>query len=239
VDLVIEAVPEDLGIKRNVFIEIDDILKPKAILASNTSSLSITQLASFTKSNKRSYVVGMHWFNPPHIMRLIEVVPGLETSDEVVRHLMEFCLKLGKIPIRVKECAGFLVNRLLGIYVNEALFMIGEGETITEIDKAALLLGMPMGPLSLGDMVGWDVIYHSNRTLYEEYGSRFNLPQILAQMVKEDRLGVKTGKGIYSYEATPDGPPRKLGEVESFSESKLKELSEKLLLVWINGGSDV
>ena len=236
-DLVIEAVPEDLEIKKRVFGELDDNLKPEAILASNTSALSITKLASFTQSKRRPYVIGMHWFNPAHVMRLMEVIPGLETSNEVTGCLMDFCLKLGKVPIQVKECAGFLVNRLLGIYMNEALYMVEEQQKPADIDQVALSLGMPMGPLTLGDMVGWNVIYHANRTLYEEYGSRFTLPRILGHMVEEGRLGVKVGKGIYAYEKTPEGAPRKIGEVESLpNEGLVKELSERLLLVWINEG---
>jgi 3-hydroxyacyl-CoA dehydrogenase len=237
VDLVIEAVPEELEIKKRVFLELDDILKPGAILASNTSALSITQLASFTESKRRSYVIGMHWFNPAHVMRLVEIIPGLETSQEVVECLLKFCSKLGKVPVRVKECAGFLVNRLLGIYVNEALFIAEEGKKYADIDQAALSLGIPMGPLSLGDMVGWDVIFHANRILYEEYGSRFSLPKILPEMVKEGRMGVKIGKGIYLYEPSPDGPPRRVEGMKSYlDEPLLKQLSERLLFVWINEG---
>lgn len=237
VDLVIEAVPEDLEIKKRVLIELDDICKPEAILASNTSALPISQLASFTQSRRRPYVIGMHWFNPAHVMRLVEVVPGLETSEDVVKYLLEFCQKLGKVPIRVKECAGFLVNRLLGIYVNEALFMLEEKNKSTDIDQAAISLSMPMGPLTLGDMVGWEVIYRANRTLYEEYGPRFIMPKILSQMVKEGRLGMKVGKGIYLYEPSSDGSPRKVETGESsLDESTLKQLSERLLLVWMNEG---
>ena len=237
VDLVIEAVPEELNIKKRVFVDLSDILKPEAIFASNTSALSITHLASFTKIKRRSHVIGMHWFNPAHVMRLVEVIPGLETSDEVVGCLLEFCSKLGKVPVRVKECAGFLVNRLLGIYVNESLFVVEEGQNPADIDQAALLLGMPMGPLTLGDMVGWDIIYHANRTLYEEYGTRFSLPNILPQMVKEGKLGMKVGKGIYLYESLLGEPLRKVETGKpSLDESILKQLSQRLLLVWINEG---
>lgn len=236
VDLVVEAVPEELNIKKSIFVDLDGILKPEAILASNTSALSITQLASFTNIKRRSYVIGMHWFNPAHVMKLVEVIPGLETSDEVVGCLLEFCSKLGKVPIRVKECAGFLVNRLLGIYVNESLFMMEEGEKPADIDEAALSLGMAMGPLTLGDLVGWDIIYHANRALYDEYGSRFSLPNILPQMVKEGKLGMKVGKGIYLYEPL-GGPLRKVETGKpSLNESILKQLSQRLLLVWINEG---
>ena len=237
VDLVIEAVPEELNIKKRVFVDLSDILKPEAIFASNTSALSITHLASFTEIKRRSYVIGMHWFNPAHVMKLVEVIPGLETSDEVVGCLLEFCSKLGKVPVRVKECAGFLVNRLLGIYVNESLFVVEEGQNPADIDQAALSLGMPMGPLTLGDMVGWDIIYHANRTLYEEYGTRFSLPNILPQMVKEGKLGMKVGKGIYLYESLLGEPLRKVETGKpSLDESILKQLSQRLLLVWINEG---
>ena len=237
VDLVIEAVPEELDIKKKVFIELDDILKPGAILASNTSALSITQLASFTEIKRRSYVIGMHWFNPAHVMRLVEVIPGLETSNEVVECLLEFCSKLGKVPVRVKECAGFVVNRLLGIYVNEAFYILEEGGNPINIDHAAISLGVPLGPLTLGDMVGWDVIYHANKTLYEEYGSRFRIPQVLTEMVKAGRLGVKTGKGVYLYEPSPDGPLRKVETGKpSLDDSSLKQISARLLMVLLNEG---
>ena len=236
VDLVIEAVPEILEVKQKVFIELDRVCKPETIFASNTSALSITQLASFVKK-RETRVIGMHWFNPAHIMRLIEIIPGLTTSEDVVDNLTKFCLGLGKVPIRVKECAGFLVNRLLGIYSNEALFMMEEGKKPADIDQAALSLGMPIGPLSLVDMVGWDVVYHANQALYEEYGARFALPDLMVQIVKEGRLGVKTGKGIYRYDIPADGPPREKESIESsIDESMLKELSQRLLLVWINEG---
>ena len=235
-DLVIEAVPEDLEVKQKVFIELDRICKPEAIFASNTSALSITKLASFVKK-REVHVIGMHWFNPAHIMRLIEITPGITTSEDVVAYLTKFCLGLGKVPIRVKECAGFLVNRLLGIYSNEALFMVEEGKKPVDIDQAALSLGMPIGPLSLVDRVGWDVVYHANQTLYEEYGARFALPDLMVQIVKDGRLGVKTGKGIYMYEIPSDGLPiKKESSESSISESMLKEFSERLLLVWINEG---
>ena len=235
-DLVIEAVPEDLEVKKKVFIELDRVCKPEAIFASNTSALSITQLASFIKK-RETRVIGMHWFNPAHIMKLIEIIPSLTTSEDIVVYLTKFCVGLGKVPIRVKECAGFLVNRLLGIYSNEALFMVEEGKKPADIDQAALSLGMPIGPLSLVDMVGWDVVYQANWTLYEEYGARFALPSLMAQIVEEGRLGVKTGKGIYMYEIPSDSPPQKIESVaSSMTESMLKEISGRLLQVWINEG---
>jgi 3-hydroxyacyl-CoA dehydrogenase len=197
-DLVIEAVPERMEIKGEVFRLLDQVSKPEAILASNTSSLSISALGAMTKRPHK--VIGMHWFNPPHIMKLIEIVPGLETEYKTVEVLIEFCRRLAKLPIRVKECAGFLVNRLLGIYVNEALHLVQEGNPPHAIGLAVESLKIPMGPLKLGDMVGWDVIYHANATLYEEYGSRFAVPPLLAEIYAAKRWGAKTGQGFYRYE---------------------------------------
>ena len=228
-DLVIEAVPERMEIKKAAFQTLDKVCKPNAILTSNTSSFSITEIGNFT--SRTSHVVGMHWFNPPHVMKLIEIIPGIETSDEVVECLAHFCRSLEKIPVRVKECAGFLVNRLLGMYVNEALFMVEEGEEPIGVDQAALSLGIPMGPLRLGDMVGWDIIYHSNRTLYEEYGSRFLLPKVLFQMVGEGRLGVKSGLGIYTY-----GVEKSIELSFNHDKEKLNFLSNRLLFPWMNEG---
>jgi len=184
-DLVIEAVPERIEIKEEVLRETDRICKPAAILASNTSSLSISELGGMTK--RPSNVIGMHWFNPAHIMKLIEVVPGIETSQGTIEAVLHLCKNLGKLPVQVKECAGFLVNRLLGIYMNEAMYLVQEGHQPKIVDRAAEGLGIPMGPLKLGDMVGWDTIYHANRTLQEEYGSRFVLPALLEEVYKTNR----------------------------------------------------
>jgi 3-hydroxyacyl-CoA dehydrogenase len=229
VDLLLEAVPEKIEIKKAVFEHFDRLCKPDAILATNTSSFSITEIASFT--SRCSRVIGMHWFNPPHVMKLIEIIPGIETSGETIDTLMRFCRKLDKSPIHVKECAGFVVNRVLGIYMNEALFLLEEGKRQIEIDQAALQIGMPMGPLRLGDMAGWDIIYHANRTLHEEYGARFVLPKLFFQLIEEGRLGQKTGKGIYCEKS---GEPAVLEE--QFDYDKLKPLSDRLLFCAINEG---
>lgn len=228
-DLVIEAVPENLQIKKQVFSFLEQNCKPDAVLATNTSSLSVSQLATFT--SRAPYVIGMHWFNPPHIMKLIEIVPGMDTSSEVLQSIVDFCNKLDKIPIQVKECAGFLVNRVLGIYMNEAIFMLEDEKVPALIDQAAIHLGMPMGPLMLGDMVGWDVIYNSNLTLFEEYGMRFAIPQILARMVKEGQLGQKAKNGIYPERYEPGNTELKNVDVE-----QLQALSNRLLFVMLNEG---
>lgn len=227
-DLVLEAVPERIESKREVFEELDKRCKPLSILATNTSSLSISELGGMTQ--RPSNVIGMHWFNPPHIMKLVEIVPGLETSKDTAGAVFQFCEHLQKIPIKVKECAGFLVNRLLGSYVNEALFLIEEGYTPPDIDWAVESSGVPMGPIKLGDMVGWDTICHSNTTLYNEYGSRFALPLLLTQIYTEGRWGMKSGKGFYRYEegriASEKGP----------FVSDLEPLSTRLLSAMINEG---
>lgn len=228
-DIVIEAVPEQILVKKEVFRILDRVCKPEAILASNTSSLSITEIGSFTSRGSR--VVGMHWFNPPQVMRLVEIIPGLETSEETVQTLMDFCRKLGKTPIRVKECAGFLVNRLLGIYINEAFFLLEEGEEPLMIDQGALQTGMPLGPLMLGDMVGWDIILHSNQTLWEEFGARFTIPRALSKLVEEGRLGQKAGRGVYEPGWEKPGVSGAPSDPE-----KMRVLSNRLLFVMMNEG---
>jgi 3-hydroxyacyl-CoA dehydrogenase len=235
VDLVIEAVPEEVSIKKAIFEEMDRRCKPEAIFASNTSALPISELASFT--HRRSKFIGMHWFNPPHVMRLIEVVPGLETSEETVKTIMAFCEKLKKVPIRLKECAGFLVARLLGMYVNEAFWMWGEGYRPAEIDQSGVDMGMPMGPFTLGDMAGWDVVHHANQTLYESYGMRFKIPPRFQELVSSGKFGLKVGEGVYTYKKTESGPPQKTGNVSSsLNKEKREILSNRFLWTIINEG---
>jgi len=228
-DLVIEAVPEKIEVKRQVFTSLDKVCKPEALLATNTSSLSISQIASFT--NRGPQVIGVHWFNPAHVMKLVEVIPGLQTSEETIRDSVLFCRKVGKIPVLVKECAGFLVNRLLGMYMNEALFLLEEQGNPEGIDQAALMRGMPMGPLRLGDMVGWDVIYHSNQTLVEEYGVRFALPPVFSTMIQEGRLGQKVGYGVYPSDSQPGGP-----DPSGLADPQLNAFADRLIFVMLNEG---
>ena len=235
IDLVIEAVPEDIGIKKAVFQEMDRFCKPEAIFASNTSALLISELASFTQ--RRSNFLGMHWFNPPNSMRLIEVVPALGTSEDTVEKTMTFCEKINKIPIRLKECAGFLVNRLLGMYVNEAFWMLGEKYRGADIDQAGVEMGMPMGPFTLGDMAGWDVVYHANETLYDCYGTRFKIPPFFHDLVTSGKFGVKSGQGVYSYKKVGIGPPQKTGAISPILNKQQREiLSNRLLWTMINEG---
>jgi len=227
-DLIIEAVPERMDLKIGVFETLDRICKPKAIIASNTSSLSISQLGGATTRPDR--VIGMHWFNPPHVMKLIEIVPGMETSEETTQALFELSGRLGKIPVKVKECAGFLVNRILGSYVNEAVYMVEEGLSPQEVDEAAESAGVPMGPIMLGDMVGWDTIMRANTSLFEEYGIRFAVPPLLSQMYKDGRFGAKAGKGLYPYEQG------RVVREKGVSARPLEQLSLRLFSPMINEG---
>ena len=203
-DLVIEAVLEKIDVKAEVFRQLERYCRPDAILASNTSSLSITEIAA--SLDRKDRVVGLHFFNPANIMKLVEVIPGLETSQETLIQAIKFGQSLDKLAIRVDECPSFLVNRLLGRYMGEALWCLEESiATVEEIDKAACDFVMPIGPLALRDMNGADIGLAVARFNFQEYGERFKPAQILEQMVQLNWLGQKTGKGFYMY----DGETRK------------------------------
>jgi 3-hydroxyacyl-CoA dehydrogenase / enoyl-CoA hydratase / 3-hydroxybutyryl-CoA epimerase len=199
VDLVIEAVSENIDIKRSVLEELDKHCRPEAILGSNTSSLSITRLGAFT--NRPQKVLGLHFFNPAHLMKLVEVIPGLDTSCETMDTACEFVRSLGKLAVRVEECASFLVNRLLGRYMNESLWCLQEGAPVEEIDRAVSNYVMPVGPLALRDMNGADIGLAVAKFNYSEYGDRFLPPPILQAMVDRNILGQKTGQGFYLYDS--------------------------------------
>ncbi|WHZ26338.1 MAG: 3-hydroxybutyryl-CoA dehydrogenase [Nitrospira sp.] len=198
VDLVIEAVSEDAKLKAQVFHELDQICPRSTILASNTSALSISALgASTTRPDK---VLGLHFFNPAYVMRLVEVVPGLATATQTLDDAVGFTESIGKLPIVVKECAGFLVNRVLMAYVNEAVRALQEGAaTLQEIDQEMVSFGMPVGPLALLDAVGLDISYEVARILYRSYGPRMTPAPLLEAMLKAGRIGVKCGHGFYDY----------------------------------------
>ncbi len=198
VDLVIEAVPEKLGVKQAVLRELDSICHPGAIFASNTSALSISTLAQAT--NRPEQVIGLHFFNPAYVMKLVEVIPGTATSEDTVESTAAFARDLRKIPVIVKECPGFLVNRLLSPYLGEAIFALQEGAADSAtIDAAMVAAGMPLGPFMLADMVGSDICDDVAETIYQAYGERMHPPALLHQMVLAGRLGQKAGKGFYTY----------------------------------------
>ncbi len=205
VDLVIEAIIEEIEEKKKLFRELDQVAK-NAVLATNTSTLSITEIAGVSK--RRDKIVGTHFFNPPITLPLIEVIPGLETSEDTVSDMIDFLSSLRNFrypmqPIRVKEVPGFLVNRVLGAMWNEAFALYEEGvASMRDIDLAMKTgAGMPMGPFELADLVGIDVMYHVEESIKRMEGS-FISPrptQIVKKMYYSGRLGKKTGRGFYNY----------------------------------------
>ncbi len=198
VDLVIEAVYEEITVKQRLIQELEAVCPASAMIASNTSSLPISAMAVAAKRPEK--VIGMHFFNPAPVMKLIEVIPGLATSQETIEDLVTFSEGLRKIPIRVQECAGFLVNRLLMPYLNEAALVLQEGAaTSREIDEAAVAFGMPMGPLTLLDMIGIDVTVKVADILYESYGPRVAPAKIFSALCQVGRFGTKSGDGFYEY----------------------------------------
>jgi 3-hydroxybutyryl-CoA dehydrogenase len=201
VDLVIEVVVEDLELKKKVFGELDKICKPEAYLATNTSSMPITVLASATKRPER--VAGMHFFNPPPLMRLVEVIRGYFTSDETVEVVSKVAQKMGKTTVEVKkDSPGFIVNRVMMAHYIEAIRLVEEGvASPRDIDTAVKLgLNYPMGPFELNDFAGVDIGYFVANYFYEEFKDpRWNPPQTLKALIRAGRLGRKTGAGWYDY----------------------------------------
>jgi len=198
VDIVIEAVPEQMHIKRAVFKELEQACPDEAILASNTSALSISEMGAATK--KPHKVVGMHFFNPASVMKLVEVIPGLDSSQETVDDVVMFAESLRKIPVVVQECPGFLVNRLLLPYLVESARALEEGAgSATEIDQAVVDWGMPMGPFTLMDMLGLDVCAHVGLYLHSEYGDRMTPAPLFTKLVEAGRLGEKSATGFYDH----------------------------------------
>jgi len=202
VDFVIEAVFENLQLKKDVFRQLDELTRPQVILSTNTSSMSVTEIAMATKRPEK--VAGMHFFNPAPLMRLVEVIRGYHTNDETVRIVMEMARKMGKEPVEVKkDTPGFIVNRLMIPHVIEAIRMLEEGVASAEdIDKAVKLgLNYPMGPFELMDLTGVDIALHVTEYLYEELNkeNKWSAPSLLRSTVRAGKLGRKTGGGWYKY----------------------------------------
>ncbi|MCP1158325.1 MULTISPECIES: 3-hydroxyacyl-CoA dehydrogenase [Bacillus] len=198
-DLIIEAVPERLEIKRNIFEVIDQHAPPHCIFASNTSTMSPTEIGSFTGRPDR--VLAMHFFNPVHRMPLVEIVKGLETSDECVEYIRQTAAEMGKETVIINEFPGFVTSRISALVGNEAFYMLQEGVgTPEEIDKAVKLgLNYPMGPFELGDLVGLDTRLNNLKYLHEKLGEKYRPAPLLEQYVKAGRLGRKSGRGVYEY----------------------------------------
>jgi len=199
-DFLIESVVEDQGIKSNLFSQLNETCKKEIIFATNTSQLSITSLGE--ASNRPSKFIGMHWFNPPPIMRLIEIPMGLKTSKETVDTVVQLSKKMGKNPFPCKDSPGFIVNRILNPWYNEGMNILDEGvATAEDIDTAVKAGGgFRMGPLELRDMVGLDTALHIHEYLYQRLGNdKFKPPFCLKQLVAAGNLGRKTGKGFFDY----------------------------------------
>jgi 3-hydroxyacyl-CoA dehydrogenase/enoyl-CoA hydratase/3-hydroxybutyryl-CoA epimerase len=210
-DIVIEAVPEKMNLKKQVWQELEGVCPETTIFASNTTALSISEMGASTK--KPNKMVGMHFFSPAHIMKLVEVIPGLDTDEETVNDVVMFSESLRKIPVVVQECPGFLVNRLLMAYLNEAALCLEEGAgTAQDIDAAMVDFGWPMGPFTLMDMVGVDICYITGRYLTEEYGERLHAAKIFEKLYEVGRWGEKAGAGFYGYGDQTDEPVRKMVE---------------------------
>ena len=199
-DLIIEAISEDMNLKREVFKTLDSLCKEETILATNTSSLSITEIANST--NRPDKVVGMHFFNPVPVMKLVEVIKGIATSEETKNTIIEMTKNVGKTAVEVEEAPGFVVNRILIPMINEAIGIYAEGvATAVDIDESMKLgANHPMGPLALGDLVGLDVCLAIMDVLYEEFGdSKYRAHPLLRKMVRGNILGRKTKKGFFEY----------------------------------------
>ncbi|HEY2952032.1 MAG TPA: 3-hydroxyacyl-CoA dehydrogenase NAD-binding domain-containing protein, partial [Verrucomicrobiae bacterium] len=197
VDLVIEAAVEKMDLKKKIFQRLDELSGPNTILATNTSALSISEIAAGT--TKPENVVGIHFFNPVHRMQLVEVVVGRQTSGEVVRRAVKFVQQIGKLPVVVKDSPGFLVNRILMPYLIEAGHRFETGARVEDIDECMLDFGMPMGPLRLIDEVGVDVSQHVADDLAAKFSDRLRVPGLLGAMLKEGLLGRKSGRGFYAH----------------------------------------
>jgi len=197
-DLVIEAAIENMEIKKQTFKELDEICKADAIFATNTSSLSITEIGAGLKRP----MIGMHFFNPAPVMKLVEIIAGLHTPTEIVEKIKKISEDIGKVPVQVEEAPGFVVNRILVPMINEAVGIYAEGVASVEGIDAAMKLGAnhPIGPLALGDLIGLDVCLAIMDVLYHETGdSKYRAHTLLRKMVRGKQLGQKTGKGFYDY----------------------------------------
>ena len=225
VDLVIEAVIEDLAVKRDLFATLESTVKADAILASNTSSLSISEIAKHCHSTGR--VIGLHFFNPVHRMPLVEIVVDPMTSPQTIATSVQFIKELGKVPIVVRNAPGFLVNRILMPYLNEAAYLLSEGIPISTIDEAMLDFGMPMGPFTLLDAIGIDVAQKVAHILHRGFGDRMKPHDILDRMTAAGFYGIKNKKGFYVGEGKSRSENREMYTVLGITPKKIEHISEE------------
>jgi 3-hydroxybutyryl-CoA dehydrogenase len=208
-DIIIEAIIENLDEKRRTYRQLDEICKPETIFASNTSSLSITEMMTATSPERQGRFIGMHFFNPVPLMKLVEVVRTILTDEDVYEQAVEFGKKLGKVPVRAGDKTGFIVNRLLVPYMLDSIRALEEGVgSIVDIDNAMKLgCGYPMGPFTLGDFVGLDTTYYIAEIMFNEFREkRFAPPPLLKRMVLAGLYGRKSGRGFYDYTKDPKNP---------------------------------
>jgi 3-hydroxybutyryl-CoA dehydrogenase len=212
-DIIIEAIIENLEEKRSTYGQLDEICKPETIFASNTSSLSITEMMTATSAERQGRFIGMHFFNPVPLMKLVEVVKTILTDEDVYEQAVEFGKKLGKVPVRAGDKTGFIVNRLLVPYMLDAIRALEEGVgSIVDIDNAMKLgCGYPMGPFTLGDFVGLDTTYYIAEIMFNEFREkRFAPPPLLKRMVLAGLYGRKSGRGFYDYKDPKNPTPMNL-----------------------------
>ncbi len=240
-DIVLEVIAEQMDAKKSIFAEIDKAVSEETLILSNTSSLSISEMAEDVLNPQR--VAGLHFFNPVDKMQLVEVVKGEQTSDATVDSLMAFSRRLGKIPVEVKDRPGFLVNRLLLPYMNEAAFLLEEGVQVETVDKAMISFGMPMGAFALMDLVGIDIAAHVGENLYRGLGERLKPSLVLEAMRNIDRFGKKSGKGFYLYDkkkgriADPDLNTILAHLISGKKSINTRGINERLFLPMINEAS--
>lgn len=208
-DIIIEAIIENLETKRETYKQLDAVCKPETIFASNTSSISITEMMTATSGDRQKRFIGMHFFNPVPLMKLVEVVRTILTDEAVYEQAVEFGARLGKVPVRAGDKTGFIVNRLLVPYMLDAVRALEEGVgSIVDIDNAMKLgCGYPMGPFTLGDFVGLDTTYYIAEIMFNEFREkRFAPPPLLKRMVLAGLYGRKSGRGFYDYTKDPKNP---------------------------------
>jgi 3-hydroxyacyl-CoA dehydrogenase/enoyl-CoA hydratase/3-hydroxybutyryl-CoA epimerase len=232
VDIVIEAVPEKMALKQKIFAELDGVCPEGTIFASNTSALSISEMGRATKRPHK--MIGMHFFNPANVMKLVEIIKGESTDEETVSDLVSFTESLRRIPVVVKECPGFLVNRLLLPYLNEATLCLQEGAaSAQDIDSAMRDYGWPMGPFTLMDFLGLDISADVGQYLALQYGERMKGAEMFERLVKLGRLGEKAGAGFYSYGDQSDEPVKQI--IAELSAGKHSEFTpERLMYPMLN-----
>jgi len=239
-NIVIEAIPENMGLKKKIFQEMESNCPEATIIASNTSALSISEMASDLRHPDR--FIGMHFFSPVHRMPLVEVIPGEKTSPETIAATVQLAKRMGKTPIVIQNCPGFLINRILLPYVSEAVYLLGDGATIQTIDSIAVKFGMPLGPLALADEVGLDVGIKVTQILEQGYGDRMKSPPLFKKVVEDkELLGKKTNEGFYRYmdkHKVPSEKMMRLIKSESPNNSSYKPttdvIRDRLILIMVN-----